>query len=201
MSSNTTDPVRALAQVDSTVAALIEALRAAKNTLVAFKFLPGEANRWEEHDEDNLALVDTALAQQPEAPAQEAVAVPHMFILGREYATRGGATVRLVSIHNAGTDHETMACASGIHRYTRRLHPLDFGRVTGTDGSDPRDLIPPAPQLAIPEGMIPPPRNRSEAASLAKLALAYLGVIDAHIDAAIARAETDAQTTKEPDHG
>lgn len=58
-----------------------------------------------------------------------------------------------------------------------------------------------APQPAIPEGMIPPPRNRSEAASLAKLALAYLGVIDAHIDAAIARAETDAQTTKEPDHG
>src|SRR5690606_25262501 len=37
----------------------------------------------------------------------------------------------------------------------------------------------------------PTPRNRAEAVALAKLALAHLGVIDAHIDAAIARCETD----------
>lgn len=38
----------------------------------------------------------------------------------------------------------------------------------------------------------PAPRNRREAAALAGTALAYLGVIEAHIDAAIARCETDA---------
>jgi hypothetical protein len=37
----------------------------------------------------------------------------------------------------------------------------------------------------------PAPRNRQEAAALAKLALAYLGVTSAHIDAAVARCETD----------
>lgn len=67
-----------------------------------------------------------------------------MFLLDREYLTRGGDRVKLVSIHNAGTDYETMACAEGVHRYTRRLHPLNFGRVTGTNGHDPRDLIHPA---------------------------------------------------------
>src|SRR5690625_3416568 len=37
----------------------------------------------------------------------------------------------------------------------------------------------------------PAPRNRQEAASLARLALAYLGVTSAHIDAVVARCETD----------
>lgn len=37
----------------------------------------------------------------------------------------------------------------------------------------------------------PTPRNRAEAVALARLALAHLGVIDAHIDAAIARCETN----------
>lgn len=37
----------------------------------------------------------------------------------------------------------------------------------------------------------PVPRNRQEAAALAKLALAYLGVTSAHIDAVVARCETD----------
>lgn len=35
------------------------------------------------------------------------------------------------------------------------------------------------------------PRNRTEAAALAKIALAHLGVVDAYIDNAIARMETD----------
>ena len=42
---------------------LLEALLAAKNTLVAFKFQPGDANCWEPHDEENLALVDASIAK------------------------------------------------------------------------------------------------------------------------------------------
>lgn len=45
---------------------------------------------------------------------------------------------------------------------------------------------------AVDEGVsYPTPRNRQEAAALAGLALAYLGVTRAHIDAVIARCETD----------
>lgn len=81
------------------------------------------------------------------SPAPSAgVGVKEMFILNREYRTRGGDRVKLVSIHNPGTEHETMACTAGVHRYTRRLHPLNFGRVTGTDGTDPRDLHPASEQ-------------------------------------------------------
>jgi hypothetical protein len=46
-------------------------------------------------------------------------------------------------------------------------------------------------QPAAADGAYPTPRNRAEAVALARLALAYLGVIDAHIDAAAARCETD----------
>jgi hypothetical protein len=49
-----------------------------------------------------------------------------------------------------------------------------------------------APPPSVPECVFARPRNRSEAVALAKLALAYLGVVDAHIDHAIARCETDA---------
>lgn len=48
-----------------------------------------------------------------------------------------------------------------------------------------------APVAAAPGIDLPTPRNREEAMALAKLALAYLGVVDAHIDAAILRCETD----------
>lgn len=41
------------------------------------------------------------------------------------------------------------------------------------------------------------PRNRTEAAALAKIALAHLGVVDAYIDNAIARMETDAARAQE----
>ena len=40
---------------------LLDALQAAKATLVAFKFIRGDANRWEPHDEDHLAKVDVAI--------------------------------------------------------------------------------------------------------------------------------------------
>lgn len=41
------------------------------------------------------------------------------------------------------------------------------------------------------------PRNRTEAVALAKIALAHLGVVDAYIDNAIARMETDAARAQE----
>lgn len=94
------------------------------------------------------------------APAPVAGDVPRMLILGRAYTTRGGAVVKMVSIHNAGTDHETMACAEGVHRYTRRLDPLNFGRVTGTNGTDPRDLIPPTPIAALAQDRASPAGKR-----------------------------------------
>lgn len=42
---------------------LLEALQAAKNSLVAFKFLPGHGNAWEDSDEENLQAVDAAIAK------------------------------------------------------------------------------------------------------------------------------------------
>lgn len=48
-----------------------------------------------------------------------------------------------------------------------------------------------AQQPAAVDEAYPTPRNRAEAVALARLALAHLGVIDAHIDAAIARCETN----------
>lgn len=45
----------------------------------------------------------------------------------------------------------------------------------------------------------PTPRNRAEALALARLGLAYLGVIDSHISAAITRCETDSATQPGPE--
>jgi len=59
--------------------------------------------------------------------------------IGNSYVTRGGETVRFVGVGNAGSTYETMCDEAGVHRYTRR----DFGRVTGTDGTDARDVPPP----------------------------------------------------------
>jgi len=55
-----------------------------------------------------------------------------------------------------------------------------------------RDAL--AQQPAAGDRAYPTPRNRAEAVALARLALAHLGVIDAHIDAAIARCETNSAT-------
>ena len=55
---------------------LLEALKRAKDSLVAFKFLPGDANRWEESDEENLAAVNSAIARAEAAlpaPQQDGV--------------------------------------------------------------------------------------------------------------------------------
>lgn len=43
-------------------ALLLDALQAAKATLVAFKFIRGDANCWEPHDEDHLTKVDAAIS-------------------------------------------------------------------------------------------------------------------------------------------
>ncbi len=42
---------------------MLEALKSAKSTLVAFKFFPGHGNGWEEHDEAALQAVDAAIAK------------------------------------------------------------------------------------------------------------------------------------------
>lgn len=39
------------------------ALQLAKNSLVAFKFMPGPGNAWEDSDEANLQAVDAAIAK------------------------------------------------------------------------------------------------------------------------------------------
>ena len=59
----TGDEVAANARLIAAAPELLEALLSAKNTLVAFKFQPGDANCWEPHDEENLALVDAAIAK------------------------------------------------------------------------------------------------------------------------------------------
>lgn len=43
-------------------ARLVEALKRAKNSIVAFKFVPGGANCWEASDEENLTAVNSAIA-------------------------------------------------------------------------------------------------------------------------------------------
>lgn len=62
------------------------------------------------------------------------------FELGVTYKTVSGEDVVFVIVHREGTSYETMECANGINRYTRR----DFGRVTGSpfDHSDPRCVLP-----------------------------------------------------------
>lgn len=54
-----------------------------------------------------------------------------------------------------------------------------------------------AQQPAAVDEEYPTPRNRAEAVALARLARAYLGVIEAHIDAAVARCETDLGTKQQ----
>lgn len=65
---------------------------------------------------------------------------PVPYVLGNQYRTQGGDLVKLVTVANAGTSYESMACEAGVHRYTRR----DLGRVTGSphDYSDPRNIPP-----------------------------------------------------------
>jgi hypothetical protein len=54
---------QANARIMASALDLLEALKSAKNTLVAFKFLPGPSNAWEEHDEAALQAVDAAIAK------------------------------------------------------------------------------------------------------------------------------------------
>lgn len=60
--------------------------------------------------------------------------------LGETYKTQEGNYVKMVKIHNAGTQYETLEDELGVNRYSRRTS--DFGRVTGSpfDYSDPRNI-------------------------------------------------------------
>lgn len=81
---------------------------------------------------------------KPDAPAGEPVAKqkPVPYVLGNQYQTQSGEWVRLVTVANQGTIHESMACEKGIHRYTNREG--DYGRVTASAHDySCRDNIPP----------------------------------------------------------
>lgn len=54
--------------------------------------------------------------------------LPSPFRIGAEYVLMNGETVKLVAVHNEGTNYESMEDEIGVNRYTTR----DFGRVTGT---------------------------------------------------------------------
>jgi hypothetical protein len=58
------------------------------------------------------------------------------------YVTQGGEEVVFVTVANRGKEYETMACAKGVHRYTRRK--ADLGRVTGSpfDRTHPGNVPP-----------------------------------------------------------
>lgn len=60
--------------------------------------------------------------------------------LGQTYRTQDGKAVTMRTLHNAGTEYETMLGTDGLQRYSRRID--DSGRVTGTnhDYSDPRNI-------------------------------------------------------------
>ena len=62
---------------------LLKALKRAKDSLVAFKFVPGDANRWEESDEENLAAVNSAIAAAAADARQERI-LQDMHDAGRE---------------------------------------------------------------------------------------------------------------------
>lgn len=55
------DNAKADARLIAAAPMLLEALQHAKDSLVAFKFMPGDNNAWEDHDEATLRAVDAAL--------------------------------------------------------------------------------------------------------------------------------------------
>lgn len=59
--------------------------------------------------------------------------------LGYEYLTLEGETVKMMTLHNPGSDYETMADQHGHHRYSRR--PSDIGRATGSPVDAPKNLV------------------------------------------------------------
>lgn len=79
--SRAREAIAAAAHTEPVNTQLLEALKRAKDSLVAFKFLPGDANRWEESDEENLAAVNSAIAA---AEAQQERLLQDMHDAGRE---------------------------------------------------------------------------------------------------------------------
>ena len=90
----------------------------------------------------------------------------------------------------AGADQCARALRSLYANLYRELYPdPKLNELSGNSGQLPD--IAQQPAAVDGDNPYPAPRNRQEAAALAKLALAYLGVTSAHIDAAVARCETD----------
>lgn len=50
---------------------LLAALKLGKNSLLAFKLIPGQSNAWEEHDEANLVAINAAIAAAEAAQKPE----------------------------------------------------------------------------------------------------------------------------------
>ena len=91
-----------------------------------------------------------------------------------------------------GVELSALRVQEWLHREHDILCPVqEIEQAMRTPCSCPLTERALAQQPAAVDEAYPTPRNRAEAVALAKLALAHLGVIDAHIDAAIARCETD----------
>ncbi|MGR2678680.1 hypothetical protein [Chromobacterium haemolyticum] len=73
---------------------LLEALKLARNSLVAFKFVPGQSNTWEAHDEDHLRTVNSAIAA---AKAAQAATVKDSLIVQQAPAITAEQIVELLA--------------------------------------------------------------------------------------------------------
>lgn len=71
---------------------------------------------------------------------------PRMWEVGETVTLKDGTKRLVVAMGNVNSPYESIAtmehdyeddCVKLIHRYNRR----DYGRVTGTEGNDPRDFI------------------------------------------------------------
>lgn len=118
--------------------------------------------------------------RNPPPPASERP--PFRSVPGEAALRQSGEAVRVVRMSDALDAFCLVAEGASSAEVWNALDAKSF-----------RHAAPPATSGLV-EG--PAPRNRTEAAALAKVALAYLGVIDAHIDAAIARCETNAAHDK-----
>lgn len=59
-------------------------------------------------------------------------------VLGRTYKTLDGLEVKMMKVHNPGTDFETMSDQFGIGRYSRRAGCI--GRCTASKNDDPMNI-------------------------------------------------------------
>lgn len=108
---------------------MLAALKQAKNSLLAFKLMPGQSNAWEEHDEENLVAINAAIAAAEAAQpvALEPVEGDLLPAIGEE-----------VLIHLASSDKWVPHRVVGYYAWCDRggnksLHRV-FVRVVDRDG-------------------------------------------------------------------